>query len=155
MNMTRIVHVLVVLMAAAMPRAAWGYCPNALPNCPCLNNPGGFNMPNWTVWYNNKWKPPLLQPPPLQAVLPGRNATDFQKLLPIREVIQQFFNTVPESLHKCYVPVIRHGTVLSLADQPKSRYYKTLEACKVVPVPRYYKDKAATVASYVYGAFAE
>lgn len=45
--------------------------------------------------------------------------------------------------------------VLTMANQPKSRYYKKLEACKAVPVPRYYKDKAATVASYVYGAFSE
>lgn len=138
-----------------MPRAAWGYCPNALPNCPCLNDRPDFVMPNWTEYFTTQWKPPLLQPPPLQAKLPGRNATDFQKLLPINDIIQELFNTVSEEIYKCYEPVIRHSTVLTMANQPKSRYYKKLEACKAVPVPRYYKDKAATVASYVYGAFSD
>lgn len=56
--------------------------------------------------------------------------------------------------HSCLrrLPLLQ---VLSMASQPKSRYYKTFEACKAVPIPRYYEDQAATVASYVYGAFAE
>lgn len=53
------------------------------------------------------------------------------------------------------LPLLAPLQVLSLSDQPKSRYYKTFEACKVAPVPRYYTDLAATTASYVYGAFAE
>lgn len=73
------------------PRGALcaGYCPNALPNCPCLNDRPDFVMPNWTEYFTTQWKPPLLQPPPLQAKLPGRNATDFQKLLPINDIIQE------------------------------------------------------------------
>lgn len=66
-----------------------GYCPNAEPNCSCLNDEPDFTMPNWTDWYNNVWKPPLLQPPPLQVALPGRNVTDLQKLLPVSEIIQE------------------------------------------------------------------
>lgn len=125
--------VLALVAAACTRQAVAETCPYAQPFLGCVLNVG-WKLPNLTQVLISKKATPLITVPPLNVVgYPGD--PNLLAILPLNGAVDLLFNSIPQSTHNCFVPVLPGLTAKRWAADPDSPYYSSFKACSRAPWP--------------------